>query len=85
MILPIHIVLAILSIILSSLLLFRPTQKKLNSTFVLFCGTFITGTIMILTMQVNMLVTCIEGLLYMGFVLGAIVVARKKLTREHTS
>lgn len=78
-ILLLHIVLAIFSLILTGILIFKPSKQKINYTFLLFLGTLATGTYMILTMNVNLLVTCMEGLIFMAVVLGGIAIARKRL------
>ena len=77
-----HIILAIFSLILTGILIFRPSKQKINYTFLLFLGTLATGTFMIFTMSVNILVTCIEGLVFMGVVLGGIAIARRRLAKE---
>ena len=77
-----HIILAIFSLIFTGILIFKPTKQKINYTFLLFLGTLVTGTYMIFTMNVNILVTCLEGLAFMGVVLGGIAIARRKLAKE---
>ena len=85
MILATHIILALTSILVTSFLLFKPTQQKLNGTYILFMGTLGTGTFLIFANNVNMLRTCIMGVIYIAFVVGGIAIARRKLAREQTS
>ena len=64
-----HIILAVMSLILTGVLIFKPSKNKINGTFLLFLGTLVTGTYMIFTMKVNILVVCLEGLAFMGVIL----------------
>ena len=75
----IHIILALFSLLITGILIFSPSKKKINYTFLLFLGTLISGTYMIFSMQVDILVTCLEGLGFMSVVLGGIAIARKRL------
>lgn len=81
-ILILHITLAIASLILTGILIFRPSKNKINGTFALFLGTLATGTYMIFTMNVNILVTCLEGLAFMGVVLGGIAIAKRRMVKR---
>lgn len=81
-ILILHIVLAITSLIVTGILIFSPSKRKINYTFLLFLGTLISGTYMIFTMNVNILVTCMEGLAFMAVVLGGIAIARKRIAKK---
>ena len=81
-ILILHTIMAISSLIITGILIFSPSKNKINYTFILFLTTLITGTYMIFTMHVNILITCLEGLAFMGVVLGGIAIARRRLAKE---
>lgn len=82
MVIFIHVIIALTSVIQSTFLLFVPSQKKLTVTYILFGGTIASGTYVLFTIPSHMLQTCIDGLLYMGFVVGAVVVAKIRLAKK---
>lgn len=82
-ILILHIILAVTSLIFTGILIIRPSKNKINGTFLLFLGTLATGTYMIFTLNVNILVTCLEGLAFMAVILGGIAIAKKRMAKQH--
>lgn len=82
MVILIHVIIALTSVIESTVLLLSPTQKKLNLTYILFAGTIGSGTYVLFTIPSHMLQTCIDGLLYMGFVVSAVVIAKIRLAKK---
>lgn len=82
MILVLHIAIALTNLIQTGFLLFAPSQKKLTSTYVLLGGTIASGTYLIVTKPAHMMQTCVEGLLFIGFTVGGIVVAKRRLAKE---
>ena len=81
-ILILHIILAVFSLILTGVLVFRPSKNKINAAFGLILGTLITGTYMIFSMNVNILVVCLEGLAFMGVVLAGIAIGKRRLAKK---
>lgn len=78
----IHVLIALISIGQSTVLLFSPSQKKLTINYGLFVATLASGSYLLLTMPSHMVQTCVEGLLYMGFVIGSIIIAKVKLAKK---
>ena len=79
-----HVIIALVSVIQTTFLLFAPSKTKLYSTYVLFAATLASGTYLILTMPAHILTTCIEGIVYMGFVVWSIVFVSQKLAKKST-
>lgn len=84
MVILIHVVIALISIIQTTNLLLAPSKIKLYSTYALFAATLISGTYLIIAMPVHILTTCIEGIIYMGFVLWTIILVSSKLAKKTT-
>jgi len=82
MVILLHIAIALTSIVQTTFLLFSPTQKKLTASYVLLAGTIGSGTYLIVTTPTHMLQTCVEGLVYIGFVVGGIVAAKMRLAKQ---
>lgn len=82
MILLLHIFIALTNIIQTVILLVSPTQKKMTLTYILLAGTIGSGSYLIITKPAHMVQTCIEGLLFIGFVVGGIVIAQKRLVKK---
>jgi len=85
MVVLIHVMLALISIIQTTFLLFMPSKTKLYSTYALFGGTLLSGTYLILTRPVHMLTMCVEGVAYIAFVVWSIAFAYKKLAKKTTT
>lgn len=81
MILLIHIIIAISSVAYTTLLLMRPSQTKLWTSYTLVAATLASGTYLTILSPVNMLRTCTTGLVYVVIVTAGIYVARRKLVR----
>jgi hypothetical protein len=52
---------------------------------VFLAGTIGTGTILVISSPAHMLQSCVMGILYTAFVVGGIVIAKKRLAKEHLS
>jgi hypothetical protein len=83
MILLIHIIIAISSVVYTTILLIWPTQTKLWTSYTLVAATLASGTYLTIISPVNMLRTCTTGLVYVVIVTAGIYIARRKLA--HTS
>lgn len=85
MILLIHIIIAISSVAYTTILLIRPSQTKLWTSYTLVAATLASGTYLTILSPVNMLRTCTTGLVYVVLVTAGIYVARRKLAHAtHT-
>jgi hypothetical protein len=74
-----HIVIAITSVAYTTLLLIRPTQTKLYTSYALVGATLASGIYLTVVNPASMLRTCTTGLVYVVIVTAGIALARKKL------
>lgn len=75
----IHISIATASLIATGIAFLRPSNSKLQISYVLIALTIITGSYLILTTHTNLTQTCTSGLVYLGIVTCGIMLARRKL------
>jgi len=80
-----HIIIALSGIVLTTALLFSPTKKKFQGTYLLLAGTIGTGTVLVILNSSHMLQNCVMGIAYTAFVVGGVVVAKKRVAKEHIS
>lgn len=76
----VHIFLAFLSVIYATFAVFIPSQKKLNSIYLLTVFTIISGIALFFERQISITHTCVSGLLYLGFVVTTATIVKWKLT-----
>jgi len=81
MILPIHIIIALASVIFTSYVFLSPTQKKLRATYGLIGLTLASGIALVVTSPAHIIQACVSGLVYVCLVTIATVAARLKLAR----
>jgi hypothetical protein len=74
-----HIIIAITSVAYTTLLLIRPTQTKLYTSYALVGATLASGIYLTVVNPASMLRTCTTGLVYVVIVTAGIALARKKL------
>ena len=82
MILPIHIAIALLSVIYTAFVYFAPTKGKLRASYVLVALTVATGTWLVVANPAHMVQSCITGLVYLAVVFFGIGLARNKLAEN---
>jgi aminopeptidase-like protein len=81
-----HIIIALSGILITTILLLKPSSRKLNASYIFLAGTLTTGTILVLSTPGHMLQSCVTGILYTAFVVGGIAIAKRRMTaREHTN
>ena len=79
MILPIHITIALLSVIYTAFVYFSPSKGKLRVSYSLVALTVATGTWLVVANPAHMVQSCITGLVYLGVIFFGIALARNKL------
>lgn len=79
MLLVIHIIVAVSSLLATSLAWIRPGKTKLYPAYGLTALTLISGTALVITSPVHILQTCLTGLAYTGIVSVGLVAARSRL------
>lgn len=83
-ILPLHIIVALSSLVYTAYLFFNPSKKGLNISYAMVAFTFVSGFYLILTKPAHMTQTCIEGLAYLTVEFFGLLAARKKLILTKT-
>lgn len=79
MLLPLHIVIALLGLIVAIVGYFFPTRAKLLVSYALTTFTVVSGTLLIVLMHASILHTCMTGLFYLSIVTIATSMARRKI------
>lgn len=79
MILPLHIAIALLSVIYTAFVYFSPSKAKLRGSYALVALTVATGTWLIVANPAHMVQSCVTGLLYLGVIFYGIHLASNKL------
>ena len=80
-----HIIIALISIIISSWLAFAPSKRKLRASGGLVGLTLLTGTELVWSTHQPLVASCLTGLLYLGVVsIGLVVGARRLATAKQS-
>lgn len=79
MILPLHIAIALTSVIYTAFVYFSPSRAKLRGSYVLVALTVASGTWLIIANPAHMVQSCITGLVYLGVIFFGIALAHQKL------
>lgn len=74
-----HVVLAIASLILSTMNLYNPSTKKGTVSYSLATGTLTTGAILIVVNNASILRTCLTGVIFFAVVVVMNQIASRKL------
>ncbi len=82
MIILVHVLVAIASVISTSVLFFVPSKRNFMITYSLIGLTFISGTYLIISMPTHLVSDCESGLSYIGVVLFGLIVARVRAVRS---
>lgn len=82
MILLTHILIAITSVVYTSLLLIWPSRTKLHISYTLIAATLTSGTILTVVNPAHMLQACTSGLIYVVIVSAGVFVARRALLKR---
>jgi hypothetical protein len=79
MMLPVHITIALLSLIYTAYVYFSPSRAKLRGAYVFVALVVTTGTWLIIANPAHMVQSCITGLLYLGVIFYGIHLTSNKL------
>ncbi len=82
MIITTHIFIAILSIIIATYVLFKPSYKGLFYSYILVGSALISGTYLVVSTKSSILSACITGLIYTALVTATLIIAEKRLHKE---
>lgn len=82
MILIFHIVVALLSIIMSGLNIFVPSTKRIKVSLGLVGLTLASGTYLVWSSHSPLLSACMTGLVYLGVTFGALIIGQYRLAKQ---
>jgi hypothetical protein len=78
----VHIIIALLSLVISGFTFLQPSKTKLNLSYFVVALTLVTGSYLVIFGHANLVKTCITGIIYLGFVTAGLVQAHKKIAKE---
>lgn len=81
MIILIHVITALISLGISTLALFSPSQEKLLTSFVFIVMTVASGFLLAIANPAALLRTCVIGVFYLCFVITISAMSIRKLRR----
>lgn len=81
MILVFHVVVASMSMLVTLLTVYAPTQIKLYMAFVLTLSTLLSGALLLVMESVSIARACISGGMYFVLMISLIVIARKRFDK----
>lgn len=79
-----HVILALLSLALSTTNYFIPTKTKLTTSYILAIGTLASGVVLIVANNASVLRTCLTGIAFFGVVTILNEFARKKIAQHES-
>lgn len=74
-----HAIIALLSLISSTLAMVSPSRNKLRASYLAAMATIASGTYLVIATHSSLTQACLAGLVYTGFTLACIIVARRRL------
>jgi hypothetical protein len=75
MIVLIHVLIALSSIIATSILAIFPSRAKLYASYSLIAATLVSGTYLVISTHQPILKSCITGLVYLGVVMFGLAIS----------
>jgi len=79
-----HVIIAILSIVMATYILMRPSKTKLYATTGLIALTLVSGTYLVISSHTRLLPACTMGLGYLAIAGGELIAAKHKLAMAAT-
>jgi hypothetical protein len=80
--LPIHIAIALSSVIYTAFVYVMPSKRKLHVSYTLVGLTVATGTALVVMRPAHLAESCLSGLLYLGVAFSGIIMVRRRLARQ---
>jgi hypothetical protein len=82
MIVLLHVIIALSSIALASYTFFKPSTKKLLTSYGLMIATVASGTYLLIALQADILRTCLSGLFYLTVTLIVTIATHVKVRKR---
>lgn len=83
MVILIHVIIALTSIVIASLIFFSPSIKKLIVSYGFIIGTVASGTYLLVTSPSHILQSCMTGLAYLTIVTVVTIATHVRLRQRH--
>jgi len=80
-----HIIIATISVLFATALFFSPSSFKFKANYILIGATLMTGTFLVVDRGSHLVESCLAGLLYLGVVIYAVIIAWKKFASQPIS
>lgn len=84
MLLMFHVLVAIGGLVITTIAWLRPKQQMISLCFGLLAATLASGTVLVVKLRAPLLSACLSGLLYTGFILIGISLARRRLASQQS-
>jgi hypothetical protein len=78
----IHVVIAVSSVLYSSIVLLSPNEKKLKASYGLVAATVASGTYLIISMPSHLVSACFSGLTYLAVVMTLTLASHYRLASK---
>lgn len=77
-----HVLIALSSIVASSVTAIVPSRRKLYASSLLVALTLLTGTYLVIALHAPLLRTCLTGLVYLAVAVGGMLVGVRRLASQ---
>jgi ABC-type glycerol-3-phosphate transport system permease component len=77
-----HISIAVISLVITTLTAFAPSQLKVKLSRLFISLTLITGTLLVILTHQPILSSCMSGLVYLGFAMAGVIIGSRRLAKE---
>ena len=85
MILLLHVIIALSSIITTTVLAFSPSRMKMRISYALIALTLVSGTYLVISTHSPLVSSCLSGLAYLAVALSGVVIGYRRLAAERVS
>ena len=84
MIILLHVIIALTSIVSTTLLAFIPSRLKMGVSFGLIGATLASGTYLVISTHSSLVSSCLTGLAYLSVALAGVGVGAYRMARQET-
>ena len=79
MLILLHVIIAITSLIATTVLAFFPSRRRMHMSYGLIIATLVSGTYLVISLHSPLLSSCVTGLVYLTVALSGVGVAHYRL------
>ena len=84
MIILLHVLIALASIVSTTVLAFMPSRSKMRVSFGLIAATLASGTYLVISTHSPLVSSCLTGLAYLSVALAGVAVGAYRMARQET-